>query len=83
MTQVLQKGAFEQRTHLGALADSYRDLFGEAYGKIVERQGDVLVIQVEGAPLRSELENFKKWELLELLHSHQEFSGIRDLKFKE
>jgi hypothetical protein len=83
MGQVLQRGAFEQRSHLGALVGSYHEMFGDEYGKIVAREGDVLFIQVKGAPLRSELENFKKWDLLELLHDHKEFSGIRDLKFKE
>ena len=74
MEKVLQRGAFENRSHLGTLSREYREMLGDQFGEVIERQGDVLIIRVKGAPLRSELESFKKWELLECLqrlyHQH-------------
>ena len=63
--------------------DRWNEIFEGEYGEISERHGDVLVIKVQGAPLKSECENFKKWDMLEILHGYEEFSGIRELQFRE
>ena len=83
LPKVLQQQCFEQRSHLSSLAEKWREIFQTEFGTLVERNGDVLIIQVEGAPKRSECETFHKHNLLEILHLHEEFSSIRDLKFKE
>lgn len=83
LPQVLQGACFEQRAHLGKLVDRWNEIFEGEYGEISERHGDVLVIKVQGAPLKSECENFKKWDMLEILHGYEEFSGIRELQFRE
>jgi hypothetical protein len=80
---ILQKNCFEQRSHLGQLVERWKEIFDHEFGELVERNGDVLIIKVKGAPLRSELENFKKWDMLEILQMEEEFSGIRDLQFRE
>jgi hypothetical protein len=81
--QVLKNRCFEQRSNLGTMVQSWNEIFEGEFGELIERDGDVLRIRVQGAPLRSELESFKKWEILEILQMHEEFSGIRDLKFTE
>ena len=80
---ILQRQCFEQRSHLGHLVERWKEIFDDEFGTLVERNGDVLIIKVKGAPMRSELENFKKWDMLEILHTEEEFSGIRDLQFRE
>ena len=83
LPQVLQQQCFEQRSHLSKLAEKWKEIFDGEFGTLVERNGDVLIIKVEGAPKRSECESFHKYDLLEIIHLHGEFSSIRDLKFKE
>lgn len=83
LPKVLQQQCFQQRSHLSKLAEKWQEIFEGEYGELVERNGDVLVIQVNGAPMRSECESFHKYDLLEIIHLHEEFSSIRDLKFKE
>jgi hypothetical protein len=83
LPSLLQKNCFEQRSHLGLLIERWKEIFDDEFGSLVERNGDVLIIKVKGAPMRSELENFKKWDMLEILHMQEEFSGIRDLQFRE
>ena len=68
---------------MSELVSLWDELFDGHFGRLVERNGDVLIVQVQGAPMKSELESFKKYEILEVLHLHQEFSAIRDLKFRE
>ena len=81
---ILQRQCFQQRSHLGHLVKRWKELFEEnEFGTLVERNGDVLIVKVKGAPMRSELENFKKWDMLEILHTEEEFLGIRDLQFRE
>ena len=80
---ILQRQCFEQRSHLGHLVELWKELFEDEFGTLVERNGDVLIVKVKGAPMRSELENFKKWDMLEILHTEEEFLGIRDLQFRE
>lgn len=81
--EVLQRACFEQRSQLGSLVERWNDIFQGEYGEIFDRNGDVLIIKVQGAPLKSECENFKKYDMLEILQMYEEFSGIRDLQFRE
>jgi len=81
--QVLRNRCFEQRSSMSGVVQKWNEIFEGEFGELIERDGDVLFIRVQGAPLRSELESFKKWDILEILHLHDEFSGIRDLKFTE
>lgn len=83
LPEVLKGACFEQRAQLGVLAERWNELFEGEYGELFERNGDTLIIKVQGAPLKSELENFKKWDMLDILHMHEEFAGIRDLQFRE
>jgi len=80
---VLKDRCFEQRSQLSHLVQKWNEIFEGEYGELIARDGDILRIRVVGAPLRSELESFRKWDILDIIQVHNEFSGIRDLKFTE
>lgn len=83
LSEVVKENCFEQRSHTGQLSNLWKELFGTEFGTLIKRNGDILIVKVSGAPMRSELENFKKWEILEVLHLHEEFASIRDIRFVE
>ena len=81
--EVLKNRCYNQRSNMSGLVVKWNEIFEGEFGELIGRDGDVLNIRVKGAPLKSELESFKKWDILDILHVHDEFSGIRDLKFTE
>lgn len=83
LPNVLKDRCFDQRSQLSTLISKWNEMFEGEYGEIIDRNGDVLTIKVVGAPLRSELESFRKYDILDIIQIHEEFSGIRDLKFTE
>jgi hypothetical protein len=83
LKNALQKNRFKDRVNTGKLSELWKSVFGDELGELVRRDGDVLYVNVKGAPLKAECENFKKWEMLDCLHSMSEFSSIRDIRFME
>ena len=83
LNKALQQQCFNQRINTGKLAHMWSDVFGNDFGQLVKRDGDTLFVNVKGAPQKSELENFKKWDILDTLHTLPEFSAIRDIRFME
>lgn len=83
LQQALKERCFEQRSNTGKLSQVWEELFGDSFGTLTRRDGDTLYVNVKGAPLKAELENFKKWELLETLHTVPEFASINDIHFTE
>jgi hypothetical protein len=83
LKKAIEQKNYQNRVNTGKLSQLWENIFGDDLGKLVRRDGDVLYVNVKGAPLKAECENFKKWEILETLHTMSEFSSIRDIRFME
>jgi hypothetical protein len=83
LKKALQHNKFKDRVNTGKLSKIWQDIFGDELGDLVKRDGDILYVNVKGAPLKAECENFKKWDILETLHTMSEFATIRDIRFME
>lgn len=83
LKKVVRNNRFEQRVHDGHLASLWNEIFEGECGELLSRDGDMLLIKVRSSVLKYELENFKKEDLLQVLHQHDEFKSIQRLKFTE
>jgi|SaaInlStandDraft_1057018.scaffolds.fasta_scaffold79437_2 hypothetical protein len=83
LKKMLQRQQFNKRVNTGKLSEMWSNIFGNELGELVKRDGDILYVNVKGAPLKAECENFRKWEILDTLHTMSEFSSIRDIRFME